>query len=349
MCAKPNSHFPAHFWLWAACALLVMSQAQAQATTAQVSHGKTASKALPSKRSAKPPQKTGSGKRTSQKAKAKNTPSYAAAQAVSDARKAGLHYTYDPLGLSAAAAYVLDKNTGEILLRKNDGAVLPIASLTKLMTAVLIIEAMLPLNEMITITQDDVDTIKYSSSRLGVGTQLTRHALLKLMLMSSENRAAHALARTWPNGQADFLKRMNERARKLGMGSTYFADSSGLSAENRSNARDLARLVQMAYRIPRLREFSTANEHYAMVGGRSIPFRNSNSLVRKNALEGIALQKTGFINESGRCLVMQLDMNGREIIMVLLDSVSPAARETDAKRVYAWVEQQTQIQISKAP
>jgi len=346
MRAKPNFHFPAHFWLWlwVACVLLVVSQAQA--AVQQVSHKKTAAKTLPPKRSAKSPQKkAGAKKATPKKAQSKNT----VPRALSDARKAGLHHTYDPLGLTAAVVYVIDANSSEVLLRKNEGAILPIASLTKLMTAVLIAEAMLPLNETITITQADVDKVKNSSSRLSVGAQLERRELLKLVLMSSENRAAHALARTWPEGRADFVKRMNERARTLGMASTYFADSSGLSPSNRSNARDLARLVQIAHRIPQLREFSTTQEHRALVGDRFVPYRNTNRLVRTNAWDGIALQKTGFINESGPCLVMQLEVGGRDIIMVLLDSVDPAARLADAKRVYAWIEQQTQIQITEAP
>jgi len=349
MRAKPNFHFPAHFWLWlwAACVLLLLVS-QAQAAVQQVSHKKTAAKTLPPKRSAKsqsPQKKAGAKKGSPKKAQSKST----VPQALSDARKAGLHHTYDPLGLTAAVVYAIDANSGEVLLRKNDGAILPIASLTKLMTAVLIAEAMLPLNETITITQEDVDKVKNSSSRLSVGAQLERRELLKLVLMSSENRAAHALARTWPGGRTDFVQRMNERARQLGMVSTYFADSSGLSPQNRSNARDLARLVQIAHRIPRLREFSTTHEYDALVGGRRIVYRNSNGLVRANALDGIALQKTGFINESGRCLAMQLDINGRDIITVFLDSVSPTARENDVKRVYAWIERQTQVQITEAP
>jgi len=348
MRTKPNLYFPAYFWLWlwVACALLVVPQAQA---AVQVSHKKTASKTSPPKRSAKSPQKKAGTKKGSKgspkKAQSKNT----VPQVLSDARKAGLHHTYDPLGLTAAVAYVIDTNSGEVLLRKNDGAILPIASLTKLMTAMLIVEAMLPWDEKITITQEDVDKVKNSSSRLSVGAQMERRELLKLVLMSSENRAAHALARTWPGGLANFVQRMNERARKLGMVSTYFADSSGLSPQNRSNARDLARLVQMAHRIPQLREFSTSQEYRALVGSRVVPYRNTNGLVRTNAWDGIALQKTGFINESGQCLVMQLEVNGRDIIMVLLDSVSSAARLNDAKRVYRWIEQQTQVQITEAP
>ncbi|WP_353236590.1 serine hydrolase [Diaphorobacter ruginosibacter] len=251
---------------------------------------------------------------------------------------AGLHDVHDPLSLESSVALVVDQDTHEVLLSKNEGAVLPIASLTKLMTGLLISEAHLNMDEAITITQDDVDTEKFSRSRLAVGTTLSRGELLHLALMSSENRAAHALGRTYPGGLAAFVNQMNAKARQIGMLSTRYVEPTGLSSSNQASARDLAQLVAVASRDPLLRELSTSPSHEVEVGSRTLQFNNTNRLV-KNPSWDIGLQKTGFINEAGRCLVMQAEVSGRKLIMVFLDSAGKFSRIADAERVRNWVEQ----------
>lgn len=250
---------------------------------------------------------------------------------------AGLHTTQDPLDLRSSVALVVDQDTREVLLSKNDHAVLPIASLTKLMTGLLISEARLSMDEAITITQDDVDTEKGSRSRLAVGTTLTRGELLHLALMSSENRAAHALGRTYPGGLAVFVQQMNERARSLGMKDTRYVEPTGLSSRNQSSASDLALLVAAAYHDARLRELSTSPGREVEVGRRTLHFNNTNRLVL-NPEWDIGLQKTGYISEAGQCLVMQTRVAGRKLIMVFLDSAGRLSRLGDAERVRRWVE-----------
>ncbi len=250
---------------------------------------------------------------------------------------AGLHAVNDPLDLRSSVALVIDQDTHEVLLRKNDQAVLPIASLTKLMTGLLVSEAQLPLSETITITQDDVDTEKGSSSRLAVGTRLSRGELLHLALMSSENRAANALGRSYPGGLDAFVSRMNSRARELGMSDTRFVEPTGLSPRNQSSAYDLALLVAAAYREPMLRELSTSHGREVAVGKRTLQYNNTNHLV-KNPEWDIGLQKTGYISEAGRCLVMQAQVAGRKLIMVFLDSAGRLSRIGDAERVRRWLE-----------
>lgn len=250
---------------------------------------------------------------------------------------AGLHGASDPLDLKSSVALVIDQDTQEVLLSKNDQAVLPIASLTKLMTGVIISEARLPMDEMVTITQDDVDTEKGSRSRLTVGTTLTRAELLHLALMSSENRAAHALGRTYPGGLSTFVALMNDKAKALGMSDTRYVEPTGLSSRNQSSARDLATLVSKAYNDPVLRELSTSPSHVVEVGNRSLQYNNTNRLV-KNPGWDIGLQKTGYISEAGQCLVMQAKIAGRKLIMVFLDSAGKLSRLGDAERVRRWVE-----------
>jgi serine-type D-Ala-D-Ala endopeptidase (penicillin-binding protein 7) len=250
---------------------------------------------------------------------------------------AGLHGAHDALDLKSSVALVIDQDTSEVLISKNDQAVLPIASLTKLMTGLLINEARLPMNEMITISQEDVDTEKGSSSRLSVGTQLSRGELLHLALMSSENRAAHALGRTYPGGLGVFVGLMNAKARALGMLDTRYVEPTGLSSRNQSSARDLAKLVQTAYAEPTLRELSTSPGHQVEVGRRTLQYNNTNRLVR-NPEWDIGLQKTGYISEAGQCLVMQAKIAGRKLIMVFLDSAGKLTRLADAERVRRWVE-----------
>ncbi len=250
---------------------------------------------------------------------------------------AGLHTTQDLLDLKSSVALVIDQDTREVLFSKNDSAVLPIASLTKLMTGLLVSEAKLPLDELITITQDDVDTEKGSSSRLRVGTELTRGELLHLALMSSENRAAHALGRTYPGGLSVFVAQMNARARNLGMSDTSYVEPTGLSSRNQSSAKDLATLVNVAYNDPMLRELSTSPGHQVAVGNRTLQYNNTNRLVKNPEWE-IGLQKTGYISEAGQCLVMQARIAGRKLIMVFLDSAGKLSRLGDAERVRRWVE-----------
>lgn len=264
----------------------------------------------------------------------------AAPARMSFGQMAGLHLADDPLDLKSSVALVIDQDTQEVLLKKNDQAVLPIASLTKLMTGLLVSEARLPLGELITITQDDVDTEKGSRSRLQVGTTLTRGEMLHLALMSSENRAAHALGRTYPGGLQVFVARMNLKAQHLGMRDSKFAEPTGLSSNNQSSARDLARLVQAAYGDPLLRELSTSPGYEVAVGHRTLQFNNTNRLVHSPSWD-IGLQKTGYISEAGRCLVMQAEVAGRKLIMVFLDSAGKFSRLGDAERVRSWIESST--------
>jgi D-alanyl-D-alanine endopeptidase (penicillin-binding protein 7) len=215
--------------------------------------------------------------------------------------------------------------------------VLPIASITKLMTGVLVSEAQLPMDEVITITQADVDTEKGSSSRLRVGTELSRGELLHLALMASENRAAHALGRTYPGGVQVFVNQMNLKARLMGMQDTRYVEPTGLSSKNQSSAKDLATLVNYAHSDPVLRELSTSTGYQVEVGNRTLQYNNTNRLV-KNPLWDIGLQKTGYITEAGQCLVMQAKVAGRKLIMVFLDSAGKLSRIADAERVRKWVE-----------
>ena len=250
---------------------------------------------------------------------------------------AGLHESADPLELKSSVALVLDQDTRQVLLSKNDHAVLPIASLTKLMTGMVVSEANLPMDEMITISDEDVDTEKNSRSRLTVGTQLTRGELLHLALMSSENRAAHALGRTYPGGLNRFVALMNARAQQLGMHDTRYVEPTGLSSANQSSAQDLAVLVAAAYQNPQLRQLTTSPSHEVEIGRRTLQFNNTNGLV-KSPEWNIGLQKTGYISEAGRCLVMQARVAGRKLIMVFLDSAGRYSRIADAERVRRWVE-----------
>ncbi len=250
---------------------------------------------------------------------------------------AGLQRVHDDLNLKSSVALVIDQDTQEVLFSKNDKAVLPIASLTKLMTGLVVSDANLSMAEMITITQQDVDTEKGSSSRLRVGTELSRGELLHLALMSSENRAAHALGRTYPGGLQVFTQLMNYKAKLLGMKDTRFVEPTGLSSNNMSSARDLAKLVDAAHQQPMLRELSTSTGHQVFVGNRVLQFNNTNRLV-KNPSWDIGLQKTGYISEAGRCLVMQTKVAGRQLIMVFLDSAGKLSRLGDAERVRQWVE-----------
>jgi D-alanyl-D-alanine endopeptidase (penicillin-binding protein 7) len=250
---------------------------------------------------------------------------------------AGLHSALDPLSLKSSVALVIDQDTQEVLFSKNDHAVLPIASLTKLMTGVIISGANLPMDEVLTVTQDDVDTEKNSSSRLRVGASLTRGELLHLALMSSENRAAHALGRTYPGGLQTFVGLMNARAKLLGMKDTRYVEPTGLSSLNQSSAQDLATLVNAAHADPVMRELTTSSGYQVAVGRQTLQYNNTNRLVKSPNWD-IGLQKTGYISEAGQCLVMQTKIAGRKLIMVFLDSAGKFSRIADAERVRHWVE-----------
>ncbi|MDR7268429.1 D-alanyl-D-alanine endopeptidase (penicillin-binding protein 7) [Pelomonas saccharophila] len=249
---------------------------------------------------------------------------------------AGLHQVDDPLALKSSVAYVLDQDTNEVLFSKNPQAVLPIASITKLMTALVVVEAGLSLDEKITVTDDDIDTEKFTRSRLAVGTTLTRGEMLHLALMASENRAAHALGRNYPGGLEAFVDAMNAKAQTLGMSDTHYVEPTGLSSRNQSSAADLAKLVNVTSQVPLLRDLSTSREARVALGKRLVQFRSTNGLL-SNPLWDIGLQKTGFINEAGKCLVMQASMAGRKLIMVFLDSSGKASRIADAERMRKWL------------
>lgn len=248
----------------------------------------------------------------------------------------GLHASDDPLDLKSGVALVMDEETNEVLLAKNTQAVLPIASITKLMTALVVTEAGLPLDEVLTVDAQDVDTEKGSGSRLRVGTSLTREEMLHLALMASENRAAHALGRHYPGGLPAFVEAMNRKAEALGMKDTHYVEPTGLSSRNQSNAADLVLLVREAHKHELIRRLSTTPEAAVAVGRRSMQFRNTNGLVR-NGQWDIGLQKTGYISEAGRCLVMYAQMAGRKLIMVLLDSAGKYSRVGDAERIRKWL------------
>jgi D-alanyl-D-alanine endopeptidase (penicillin-binding protein 7) len=239
--------------------------------------------------------------------------------------------------LRSGVAFVQDVETGEIVLGKNSDAVLPIASITKLMTAMVILDSNLDLEEEIKISREDVDRRKGTRSRLRTESVLTRDELLMLALMSSENRAAAALARTYPGGTDAFVAAMNGKARELQMDDTQFADSTGLSSGNVASAKDLALLVNAAHEYPLIREYSTRERGEVRASGRRLTYRNTNGLVRNQNWD-IELSKTGYIAEAGRCLVMRVRMASKDLVVVLLDSWGKYSRNADARRIRRWLE-----------
>jgi serine-type D-Ala-D-Ala endopeptidase (penicillin-binding protein 7) len=273
---------------------------------------------------------------------------YVVPAAPSFGQQLGLHAADDPLELRSAAVLVLDQDTNEVLLAKNQNAVLPIASITKLMTALVVADAAQPLDEVLTITAEDIDTEKGSRSRLQLGTQLTRGEMLHLALMASENRAANALGRHYPGGLPAVVNAMNRRAQLLGMTHTSYVEPTGLSSRNQSNATDLALLVREADKNDMIRRLSTSPEAEVAVGARAVHFRNTNSLVR-NSDWAIGLQKTGYITEAGRCLVMQAQLSGRKLVVVLLDSAGKFSRVGDAERIRSWLSTQSVGSPALAP
>jgi D-alanyl-D-alanine endopeptidase (penicillin-binding protein 7) len=243
------------------------------------------------------------------------------------------------LVVQSSAVLVQDETTGAVLFEKNAGAVLPIASISKLMTAMVTLDANPSLVETLTIGDEDVDALKGTRSRLKVGTQLSREEMLRLALMSSENRAASALSRYYPGGRPAFVAAMNAKSKMLGLTDTHFEDSTGLTASNVSSARDLVKMVAAAHTYPIIREFTTTAEYDVTVAGREQTFRNTNPLVRAKSNDWeIGLSKTGYINEAGKCLVMQAWFNNKPTIIVLLDSWGKLTRIGDANRIKRWLE-----------
>lgn len=293
-----------------------------------------------SKRAVKPVVKAKARSRI--KVRAVRTPklkkSYAViAPRASAAQLQGLDDVSDALSLQSSVALVVDQESSAVLFAKNPGVALPIASITKLMTALVVLEAKQPLDEYLEINKEDLDTEKGTGSRLAFGTSLTRGDLLHLALMSSENRAANALGRNYPGGLAAFVRAMNAKAQLLGMHSSRFVDPTGLSSSNVASAEDLARLVAAASDNPAIRSYSTGHGYSVQVaGGRTVSYRNTNALV-KNPAWDIALQKTGYIREAGRCLVMNTIIGGKAVVIVLLDSVGKYSRLGDADRIKKWM------------
>ena len=250
-------------------------------------------------------------------------------------RLTGLHGAADELDLKSSVALVVDQDTNEVLFSKNDLAVLPIASITKLMTGLVISEANLPMDEMITITNEDIRHASFS--RLRAGTTMSRRDMLLLALMSSENRAAYALGRTYPAGIDEFVRLMNARALMLGMTNTHYVEPTGISSNNRSTAQDLAKLVAFASQNSMVSQLSTSHGYQLAMGKRTMNYVNTNRLT-SNPNWDIELQKTGYITAAGRCLVMQTKVAGRKLVMVFLDSMGKYSRLGDAERVKAWLE-----------
>ena len=257
------------------------------------------------------------------------------------AQRAHLKYSNRPTladpALRSSAALVLDLSNSSVLYARHSEVAAPIASITKLMTALVVMEAGLPLDETVLVTQDDRSSGRGAASRLAPGTQLTRGDLMHLALMASENRAAHALGRTYPGGVAACVIAMNAKARELGMTSSHFVEPTGLSDENVASPEDLSKLVLAAGKIAAIREYSTDSDYAVHVGRRVVHYRNTDSLVSKPDWN-IVVQKTGYIHEAGRCLVMQTVIEERPVVIVLLNSFGKRTRVADARRIRRWVE-----------
>ena len=254
----------------------------------------------------------------------------------------GLRGQHDDLSLKSSAAMVVNQDTNDVLFEKNTSVSLPIASITKLMAAMVVLDADLPLDEPIQINAEDARS--YGKSRLATGTSLTRREAMLLSLMSSENRAAYTLGRNYPGGVSAFVDAMNQKARDLGMRNSHFADPSGLSSENVASADDLAKMVSASYQYKAIREYSTWPDLTMVINKRPQTFLNTNRLVRSGDMD-IGLQKTGFITAAGKCLVMQANINGSPLLLVFLDSVGTQSRFADAVRVKDWYQQMDPSEI----
>lgn len=240
--------------------------------------------------------------------------------------------------LRSEVALVFDLDDNAVLYEKNSSDLKPIASISKLMTALVVIESGQPMDEVLTINEDDIDRMRHSRSRLAVGTRLTRAEMLHLSLMSSENRAANALGRYYPGGMPAFVRAMNDKARALGMRHSHFVEPTGLSSENVATSRDLVKLLQAASRHPEIRDYATDDTEIFEVGrGRRLTYNNTNRLVKRDDWE-ILISKTGFINEAGRCLVMLTRIDQRDVAIVLLNSTGSYSRIGDAVRIRKLVE-----------
>jgi serine-type D-Ala-D-Ala endopeptidase (penicillin-binding protein 7) len=243
----------------------------------------------------------------------------------------------NPPAVKSMAALVFDQQTGATMFGKNTDAVRPIASITKLMTAMVVLDARQPMQETIAIEDEDVDILKGTRSRLRVGTRLTREEMMRLALMSSENRAAAALSHAYPGGTEAFIAAMNRKAADLGMRDTHFFDPTGLTSANVSTASDLVKMVDASYHYPAIRDYTTTMRYGVLINGREQTFRNTNKLVQSGSWD-IGLSKTGFINEAGRCLVMQAKLAEKNVLIVLLDSWGKYTRIGDANRIRKWLE-----------
>ena len=340
----------------AVCGLCVQTPAlaaqakKAETTTAKKS-SKSAAKASPKSASKAVPGKTAAGKVSKVAAhSAANAPVRKVAATAKPASKpvrAALDMDGDPrrLALYSASALVVDQSTGQPLVEKQPDAVVPIASISKLMTAMVVLDAKLDMQEVIAVGDEDVDTLKGSRSRLPVGTTMTRETAMLLALMSSENRAAHAMGRHYPGGMPAFVQAMNVKARLLGLWDTRFHDSTGLTPRNVSTAHDLAKMVAAASSYPLIRQYSTDEQSLVSAGKRQLHYRNSNRLVREG-LWDLNVSKTGYIREAGRCLVMETRVRHEPVIMVLLNADTTDARVADAKRVKSWLESSGRVSLA---
>ena len=239
--------------------------------------------------------------------------------------------------LRSSAVFVLDEGSSKVLLSRQAEVAAPIASITKLMTALVVLDGHQPLDEILEITEQDREHGRGAFSRLAIGTRLSRGDLLHVALMSSENRAAHTLGRNYPGGLPAFVAAMNARARALGMSGAHFVDPSGLSSDNMASPADLSRLVIAASHEQMIQQYSTDESHSVRVGRRTLEFHNTDQLVRSPAWN-IVVQKTGYITEAGRCLVIKALIRGRAIVIVLLDSFGRYTRVADAQRIRKWLE-----------
>jgi D-alanyl-D-alanine endopeptidase (penicillin-binding protein 7) len=298
-------------------------QSTKQSTKQQAAKKKTSPKAQKQVR-------TSTTRAKSKKVPGERRPSFAAAM--------GLRGNRDDLNLKSSVALIVDRQTHEVLFEKNAHVSLPIASITKLMTSLVVLEAEQPLDETIVIAQSDVNAYPgRTRSRVTRGAKMTREQAMILSLMSSENRVSQALGRNYPGGIPAFVDAMNAKAQLLGMTQSKFADPTGLSSNNVSSPEDLTRLVEAAYQHKAIRDFSIKPDYSIMIGKRKQKFVNTNRLVRGSDMD-IGLQKTGYISAAGRCLVMQAEVLGRDVVMVFLDSVGKQSRFADAVRVRKWLE-----------
>jgi len=241
------------------------------------------------------------------------------------------------LKLKSSSVLIIDQSDSSVLYSRHSDVPMPIASITKLMTALVVLDAKQPLDELIQITDADRNLLKGDFSRLAVGTVLTRGDLMHLALMSSENRAAHALGNNYPGGMPAMVAAMNAKAAELGMVSAHFVDPTGLSSQNVASPEDLTKLVIAASHDPSIREYSTDRRYAVKVRRHMVEFHNTDNLVA-NPAWNITVQKTGYINEAGKCLVMAAVIEGRPVVIVLLDSTGKYTRVADAKRIKTWME-----------